>query len=119
MKKVALLIDSGYLRSLARGARYPFVPDSIEAIARACVADGEELFRVLYYDCAPFTGTTRLPVSGTSHQFHGNDAWLNDLAARELFAVRRGVLKFRGWKPKSIPIAAAHLEDKDFIPDFE
>jgi uncharacterized LabA/DUF88 family protein len=33
--------------------------------------------------------------------------------------VRRGVLKFRGYKPKRVPIAAAPLTDADFKPDFE
>ncbi|SFP01515.1 NYN domain-containing protein [Paracoccus pantotrophus] len=36
-----------------------------------------------------------------------------------MFAVRRGVLKFRGFKPKRIPIATAPLTDEDFKPDFE
>ncbi len=32
----------------------------------------------------------------TIHQFHGSDQWLKDLAAKDLCAIRRGVLKFRG-----------------------
>ena len=69
----------------------------------------EELLRVLYYDCSLFEGTAKLPVSGQDHTFTGSDQWLRDLAARELFAVRRGVLKFRGWKPKKIPVAPQAL----------
>jgi uncharacterized LabA/DUF88 family protein len=33
--------------------------------------------------------------------------------------VRRGVLKFRGFKPKKVPIANQALTDADFKPDFE
>jgi hypothetical protein len=44
---------------------------------------------------------------------------MNQLATRELFAVRRGVLKFRGYKPKSVPMNARDLRDSDFAPDFE
>ena len=62
-----------------------------------------------------------LPVSGGKHSFTSSDAWLHELAHKDLFAVRRGVLKFRGWVPKKIPIAAsvAALKDSDFAPDFE
>ena len=74
---------------------------------------------MLYYDCAPHQGTAKLPVSGKPHTFSGSDHWLRELAAKNLFAVRRGVLKFRGFKPKHIPIAAAELTDDDFAPDFE
>ncbi len=47
------------------------------------------------------------------------DAWLHDLEQREYFAVRRGVLKFRGWIPKKSPIQATALSDGDFKPRFE
>lgn len=85
----------------------------------ACVQPDEILLHVLYYDCAPYTGTTRLPVSGEQFIFNGSDHWLKELASKDRFAVRRGVLKFRGYKPKKIPIANAPLTDADFKPDFE
>lgn len=44
---------------------------------------------------------------------------LRVLATRDLIAVRRGVLKFRGFKPKRIPISSEELTDDDFRPDFE
>jgi uncharacterized LabA/DUF88 family protein len=44
---------------------------------------------------------------------------MTDLARKQLFAVRRGVLKFRGFKPKAIPLAPSALTDADFKPDFE
>ena len=117
--RVSILIDGGHTRVLARQAGYTYDPDYIEKIAHAAVQPGEELLRVLYYDCAPYNGTQRLPVSGTDRVFTGSDRWLNDLAAKDLFAVRRGVIKFRGFKPKRIPIAAAALTDAVFKPDFE
>ena len=99
-KKIAVLIDGGFLRVAARKAKKTYDPDFIEQFAHACKADGEEIFRILYYDCAPFEGTVTLPVSGLSHTFTSNDAWLHDLSHRDLFAVRRGVIKFRGYVPK-------------------
>ena len=119
MSKIAILIDGGHLRVLTRQAKHDYNPDYVQKIATACALPDEMLLRVLYYDCAPYSGRTKLPVSGTPHEFTGSDAWLRQLAAKDLFAVRRGVLKFRGWKPKSLPVASRPLTDSDFKPDFE
>jgi len=119
MKKVAVLIDGGYTRVMLRQAGKSYDPAYIEQFAHACTAAYEDLIRVLYYDCAPYNGTVKLPVSGKEHVFNNSDAWLNDLAAKNLFAVRRGVLKFRGFVPKRIPISPATLKDDDFKPQFE
>jgi uncharacterized LabA/DUF88 family protein len=119
MSKVAVLIDGGHLRVLAKTAKFTYNPDFIEKVALACVEPDETLLRTLYYDCAPYVGKVKLPVSGNEHEFKGSDVWLRQLEAKNLFAVRRGVLKFRGFKPKRIPIASAALSDSDFKPDFE
>jgi uncharacterized LabA/DUF88 family protein len=104
----------------ARQAKIHYDPDFIEAFSKNCVATGEELLRALYYDCAPYQGQQILPVSGTVQTFPGSGRWLNDLAKREMMAVRLGVLKFRGYKLKKIPVTGiASLTDADFRPDFE
>ena len=78
------------------------------------------MFRIPYYDCAPCSGSVSLPVSGNPYTFAGSDKSLEDLACRDLFAVRRGVLKFRGYKPKRTPVnPAGPPTDADFDPDFE
>lgn len=117
--RVAILIDGGHLRHLARDAGYDFTPELIERVAHACRAADERMIRILYYDCAPFNGTVRLPVSGMEREYNAPDNWMKDLAARDLFAVRRGVLKFRGFKPRRVPVAGRPLSDDDFKPDFE
>ena len=117
--KVVVLIDGGNTRVLTRQSGRTYNPEYITKIARACVTSGEELLRILYYDCAPFNGEADLPVSGTRTKFTASDGWLHDLARRDLFAVRLGVLKFRGFKAKKIPLAAATLTDSDFEPVFE
>jgi len=119
MLRTAILIDGGHLRERARKAGLHYTNDLIEKFAHACVSDTEELFRILYYDCAPFVGKVKLPVSNDDMEFAPNDAWLRQLATRELFAVRRGVLKFRGFKPKNLPVKNRVPRDSDFIPDFE
>lgn len=66
-----------------------------------------------------YNGDLTLPVSRKVRNYPGNDGQLRNLAARDYFAVRLGVLKFRGWRPKAE--LADHLprDDDDFRPDFE
>ena len=59
MPKVTILIDGGYLRKAASPV-YRYNPDFIQRIALSIIHD-EQLFRILYYDCDPYTGTVRLP----------------------------------------------------------
>ncbi len=94
-KTLAVLIDGGHLRVYAKKAGHVYNPEFIEKVALECAADDEDIHRVLYYDCAPYKGTTKLPVSGNEDQHRGSDAWLHELAQKNLFAVRRGTLKFR------------------------
>jgi uncharacterized LabA/DUF88 family protein len=119
MTKIAVLIDGGNLRALARHAGHTYDPAFIERVAHACVRNGETILRILYYDCAPYVGVAKLPISGDLKEFKGSDGWLRELAQKDLFAVRRGTLKFRGFKPKRIPIPPRALSDADFAPDFE
>ncbi len=116
--KAAVFIDGGHVRVLSRQAGHNYDPDYIEKIALASVNADEALLRVLYYDCAPFNGTTKKPVPGKAHEFKGSAQWLKTLAQKDLFAVRLGVLKFRGFKPEKIPLAKK-LTGEDFKPDFE
>jgi uncharacterized LabA/DUF88 family protein len=117
--RVAILIDGGFLRVVAKKAKRKYDPDFIEAFAQVCKSAEEAIFRVLYYDCAMYAGTVKLPVSGTSHTYTANDAWLHALSHKDLFAVMRGVLKFRGFRPKKTPVAPATLTDANFEPIFE
>lgn len=117
--KVAILIDGGFLRVVARKAKKLYHPDFIEKFAHLCKAADESIFRILYYDCAMYGGTVKLPASGATHTYVSNDAWLHALSHKELFAVRRGVLKFRGFKPRKTPVPSTTLTDADFEPIFE
>ena len=65
MKKVAVLLDGGFvikrLKSFLDG-EYPTAEQVLE-FARKCVAEDEERFRIYYYDCPPFSGTSVNPFS--------------------------------------------------------
>jgi uncharacterized LabA/DUF88 family protein len=118
--RIAILIDGGHLRVKANKAWKHYNPAFIEEFAHHCKAQDEKIFRILYYDCAPYVGSVRLPVSGNPHTLNGSDGWLSELACKDLFAVRRGVLKFRGFKPKKTPVnPSGPPTDADFVPDFE
>jgi uncharacterized LabA/DUF88 family protein len=119
MSRASILIDGGLLRVQARKAKKAYTPDFIEAFALACKSPDETLLRILYYDCALYNGTVKLPVSGAPHTYTASDAWLHALSYKEYFAVRRGILKFRGFRPKKTPVPPANLTDADFEPVFE
>lgn len=117
--KTALLIDGGYLRANVQKAGRTYDNPLIESFARSCSRAPEYLLRIFYYDAPQFRGSITLPVSGGSRSFQSSDQWLRDLAKLERFAVRRGNIGFRGWKPKVTPIGSAPLLDTDFVPVFE
>jgi uncharacterized LabA/DUF88 family protein len=117
--RVAVLVDGGFLRTEAKRAKKKYAPELIEQFALRCKADDESLFRILYYDCALYSGTVKQPVSGERTVFRPSDAWLDELSYKDLFAVRRGVLKFRGFKNKRTLVASPDmLTDADFEPIF-
>jgi uncharacterized LabA/DUF88 family protein len=122
-RKIAVLIDGGHLRVYTRKANKNFVPDYIEKVAHACALADEVIHRVLFYDCPPFNGNAIQPVTGTPRTFAGSDSWLHELSRKDLFAVRVGVLKFRGFilRQSRIPFTpgAPPLTDADFEPKFE
>jgi uncharacterized LabA/DUF88 family protein len=74
------------------------------------------------YDCPPYSGEAVQPVSGNKKAFTGSDKWLHELSRKDLFAVRTGVLKFRGFilRHSRIPFTpTAPLTDEDFEAKFE
>lgn len=117
--KTALLIDGGYLRACSKGAKRSFDNQLIESFAHNCFHADEYAFRIFYYDSPQYRGRANLPVSGKETHFQASDKWLDQLAKLERFAVRRGTLGFRGWRPKNLPLDGRQLQDSDFEPIFE
>lgn len=56
--KAAILIDGGFLRVTAKKANKTYDPDFIEKFAHLCKSADESIFRILYYDCAMYSGTS-------------------------------------------------------------
>ncbi|HEY0626995.1 MAG TPA: NYN domain-containing protein [Allosphingosinicella sp.] len=117
--KTVLLVDGGYLRASVKKAGRVYDNAFLERFCPSCFVQDEYLFRIFYYDAPQFRGKVALPVSGNDTTFQSSDKWLDQLAKLERFAVRRGTIGFRGWRPKTLPISGAPLKDTDFEPIFE
>lgn len=114
--KTAVLIDGGYLRAnVGKHHEKEYNAELVEKFAHLCVREkSENLWRIFYYDAPAFKGRVlRNPISGEPIEFpeEGN-LLLQNIAARELFAVREGIVAFRGWKLKSAQIKNLHKKDK-------
>ena len=117
MTKVAVFIDGGHLWACAKSAKKPYAGpggQNRQGVRQA----GETLFRILYYDCEEFAGSVKLPVSGGMKSYAGGNPFLSDTAREELVAVRRGILKFRGWERRASSLKpgapSVDLTDADF-----
>ena len=80
MARVAILIDLGfflprYRALIERNANPPHTPDKVArnlwqtAVGHVCKRDGEQLYRILVYDCAPLSKRAHNPISGRSIDF--------------------------------------------------
>ncbi len=120
MWKTVVLIDGGYLRAVSRQFGFDYNPEWIQKVAHKCIsADQEVLLKILYYDCPPYKGKIRFPVSKKQEEREPDSRWLEDLSRRDYFAVRLGTLKFRGFSLKQVPPPNRSLEDADFKENYE
>lgn len=118
MKKTAIFIDGGYLRKIVeRQLKIKASPDFIEDFTHGCLDSDEELYRAIYYDCKPYKGTKRRPISGTEVVWNGRSGWLKDLSHRPYFAVRFGEVQWRGWKLRKPPDGTTLLDRTQFSDD--
>ncbi|HEX3468472.1 MAG TPA: NYN domain-containing protein [Candidatus Elarobacter sp.] len=107
MKKTAVLIDAGFLRMFLPRTGFTEIANIVEAFALACVVktEGEEMHRVLYYDCPPYAqgpgrfqhpiDPTRTPTSNGYQNFW--NSVVSHLKSKAYFAVRLGEVSFDGW----------------------
>ena len=132
MKRVAVLLDGGFVIKRLKsflGGEYPDAPQILE-FAHRCVAAHEELFRIYYYDCPPFAGTSVNPASKEEVDFSATPVFerlaklQRELAVSDDVAFRKGVLNLNGWrlnryKAKQIQKSGRPIEPSDFEPDLE
>ncbi len=119
--RTALLIDGGHLRAVFKNFKARYTVDGVQKFAQSCFSNTDDIHRIFYYDAPPYSENIITPISQISKPPIKNN-FLDDLAMRERFAVRRGRLAFRGWKLKKERHGArdeAELADNHFRPDFE
>ena len=88
-KKIAVLVDAGHLRVALKKAGQPYTADHIEKICLQCARGTEEIVRILYYDCEPFVGELKAPISKQKLPYGKTSSMLHDLSLKDLFAIRR------------------------------
>jgi uncharacterized LabA/DUF88 family protein len=128
LKKTAVLIDAGFLRTfLPTTVGFQTLADIIEAFALACVSAGEseEMHRVLYYDCAPYDGDgrrkphpldpAREPTSSGYRNFF--NSVLSLLKSKAYFAVRLGEVSFDGWTLSDKATAEILAQGRTIVTD--
>jgi len=114
MKKVAILIDGGWFKSVLRAELT--TPGQLErpmikaaTIFKNAVSvidhegEGEEIFRIYYYDARPYDGTDRNPIDGELIDFSKSKTYrygmrvIEELGQMDQIALRIGDIKPRGW----------------------
>lgn len=135
--QVAFLVDGAFLEKKFKFLVKDFpLPQEILKICQLAMKDTEfkydQLFRIYYYDCEPFSGTTNHPITGEQINFSESDVFsrkslfLHDLKLMPRVAFRSGSLSLIGWNipPTKIKSLIAkiqqggHLTDQDVIPNF-
>ena len=118
MKKAVLLVDGGHLRAMAKQFQINWGADFVSEFCGSITASDEELCKCLFYDCKPYNGEIAQPISGTNRVFSASPKWIDDLSQRDLFAVRLGELRFRGWAARPHYLGPPTI-DAHFRPNFE
>ncbi len=131
-KRVAVLLDGGFLlRALYKelGRRHASAQE-VWDFARACLPEREELFRIYFNDCSPYSGSADHPVTRQRVEFSKEPTYrrreeLHERLARmDYVALRRGELAFRGWNLKEkaldeIVTTGRAVLQQDYVPNFE
>lgn len=134
--QVAILVDGAFLEKQFKAVVNNFpLPQEVLKICHLAMKDTEftndQLFRIYYYDCEPFSGTTVHPITGQQIDFSATpvfvrkSAFLRDLKLMPRVAFRSGSLSWSGWNipPSKIKSLIARIQqgqnltDKDVVPN--
>ena len=100
-RETVVFVDGAYLRKILRKHQYFPDAETLKKAILAAVGPKEDLRRIFFYDCEPFTGKLPDPPAGASgfDQLGRTDLSLKFLRREPKIMLRLGLLKFRGWKP--------------------
>jgi len=106
-KDTAILIDGGFLANTFMD-KFSTGTDKAHLAASGVIKNAqkicqkERIFRIYYYDCTPYSGKQKHPVSGEIIDYYHKGTpimgFQKELARSEQIAFRRGLLMFEGWK---------------------
>ena len=106
MQKTALLIDGGWMApTVARNLKVRYATaKQVYDNALSVMLPEEILYRVFYYDSAPYKGMQQNPISKNNIDFSasksvlGRENFFRLLNTMPQVALRIGTLNYRGWK---------------------
>ncbi len=107
MIKTAILIDGGWMApAVSKMLRVKFATAKqiYDNAVSVLVSAEEELYRLFYYDSAPYIGNQQNPISKVNIDFStnpgvaGRENFFRQLNAMPQVALRIGSLNYRGWK---------------------
>jgi uncharacterized LabA/DUF88 family protein len=108
MKKVAILLDGEWFRRRLDYGLKGTLPHGVTADvmyrnAMLTMEKDEELFRLFYYDCPPYSGSEVNPIDRSAIDFskqakHSARArFIKEMKCMDYVAMRLGTVKKRGW----------------------
>lgn len=107
-KKIAILIDGEWFRrrldmALKGKLEHGVTADVMYRNALLAVECDEEIFRIFYYDCPPYTGIEANPIDQAKVDFEqlprhkARVRFLKEMKRKDYVAVRLGMVRKRGW----------------------
>lgn len=135
VKKVAIIVDGQFLMHRLKDAltlgKYPDA-NTINIYLNNIAGIDEEIYRIFFYQGEPSKQKAFSPISKIQIEFKDSDQastsnnMLNELAKKQLIAVRLGDTRFRGWKLKGYvqkkierDTFNEQISDDHFAPDFQ
>lgn len=125
MKTVAILLDGGFIEKILsqKLKKWP-TADQIYDFAMSTISVNEELFRIYYYNCLPFEGVVKNPITqqeidfGQSQAAIRNKEIFSELSQKNYVAYRKGKLLFSGWAIDKKVNVGQSVSTTDYRPDF-
>ena len=129
------MIDGGFLKKKFKTTfRKHIVSEDVVTVAQKILKSLSlecGSYRIYYYDCPPSNEEVVLPISKTKYSFSSSKGYnymaqlLKDLKRKDFFAVREGILSFKGWTlkkscySKSGEFTVPKLNDDCFSPSLQ
>jgi uncharacterized LabA/DUF88 family protein len=128
MGNVVILLDGNFCKRIIKDLTTKNIsPRRLKVLCESCLLQNETIVEVYYYDCLPYDGKVKWPISGHDFDFQttaiysASNEMLTKIDNDQFFILRKGKLIFVGWtiKENSIKDLKTNiraLTDNDFEP---